>query len=212
MSQTASARLSSVARKLIMGVTGLALIGFVVTHLAGNLNFFAGKEAFNKYADALHSIPGFPLIELSLAAIFVVHIVTALSLIRDNAKARPQDYAVQKHQTTLSARLMPVSGIMVLVFLFVHMATIRARRGAEHMDGPFGIVGDALTHPVWAPIYVVGSLMLIPHLRHGIHSSLRSLGMTQKDTLAKIEKLSLVIAVVVCGGFASLPLFALMNR
>ena len=47
---------STVGRDLLVGVTGLALVGFIVIHLSGNLLIFAGPEAFNAYAAKLHSL------------------------------------------------------------------------------------------------------------------------------------------------------------
>ena len=41
---------SSIGKKFIMGVTGAALVLFVIGHLVGNLQVFLPKEAINAYA------------------------------------------------------------------------------------------------------------------------------------------------------------------
>ena len=49
---------SSIGKKWIVALTGLVLVGYVIGHLIGNLQIFAGPEKINAYAAFLHSIPG----------------------------------------------------------------------------------------------------------------------------------------------------------
>lgn len=212
MSQPANTRLSSVARKFIMGVTGLLLIGFLLTHLAGNLQLYLGKEAFNAYSHFLHSIHGFVMVELGLAAIFLIHIWMAISLTMENRKARPIGYAKRVEQVTLSSRIMPYTGLVVLVFLVVHIITVRFGDIEGHVDGVFGVVKDVLSNPLMAVLYLAGVIFLAPHLRHGIHSSVRSLGLSNPRYLTALTHLSTLVAAVLTVGFASMPLWALMTR
>jgi hypothetical protein len=44
---------SSVGKKVITGLTGLALMGFIIAHLIGNFTLLLGPEAFNGYAHFL---------------------------------------------------------------------------------------------------------------------------------------------------------------
>ena len=46
---------SSLGRKLVMGATGAGLVGFVVTHMIGNIQVFAGAEALNQYTMLLRT-------------------------------------------------------------------------------------------------------------------------------------------------------------
>ena len=48
---------SSVGTKLLIGITGLALFGYLLIHIAGNLVVFLGPDAFNRYAFVLESNP-----------------------------------------------------------------------------------------------------------------------------------------------------------
>ena len=45
---------TSVGKKLLMALTGLAFCGFLSAHLAGNLTLYGGADAFNSYAEHLH--------------------------------------------------------------------------------------------------------------------------------------------------------------
>ena len=45
---------STIGKKVVMAVTGLIGIGFVILHMAGNLQAFMGQEKLNGYAAMLH--------------------------------------------------------------------------------------------------------------------------------------------------------------
>ena len=63
--------MSSIGKKYVMGLSGVALIGFVVAHLAGNLLIFQGSAAYNDYAAKLHSLgPFLWLAEIGLVLLF----------------------------------------------------------------------------------------------------------------------------------------------
>ena len=66
---------TTVFKKFIMAVTGLALVGFVVVHLLGNLLLYKSDgAAFNDYAYRLHSLgPILIIAELGLLAFFLFH-------------------------------------------------------------------------------------------------------------------------------------------
>ena len=62
---------SSLGKKFVMGLTGLALVGFLFVHLAGNTLLFADRDgrAFDRYEQTLTGNPLLPLAELLLAGI-----------------------------------------------------------------------------------------------------------------------------------------------
>ena len=210
---SAPGKFSSVGRKLVMGATGLMLIGFVITHLLGNLNLYRGQVAFNEYGENLHKLPGFQLIELGLIAGLLLHILTALSLIRDNRAARPIQYTVEQPMAkTWASRFMPASGIIVLAFLVVHIKTIKFGDPSAYQTGDFGLVMDVISNPLLGGIYLLGILLLGPHLRHGIQSCFRSLGLTDPRWLGHLDKVAIAIAAAVTVGFASLPVWAIVTK
>ena len=43
---------STIGKKIIMGVTGLIGVGFVILHMAGNLQAFLGARKINSYGAA----------------------------------------------------------------------------------------------------------------------------------------------------------------
>jgi len=115
---------SSIGRKIIMAVTGVALIGFVVGHLVGNLQVFQHPDHINGYAQFLHQLgPLLWVARIGLLVAVVLHIWAATVLTLENKKARGSDYGF-KHtiQATLASRAMRWTGYIVLAFLIYHLA------------------------------------------------------------------------------------------
>ena len=112
-----------------MGVTGLLLCGFVLSHLLGNLTLFFGPGAFNKYAYTLTSNPLIYLAETILLLIFLVHTFLAIKLVIENRAARPVPYAYsRKHSgrgATFASSSMPFTGLLTLVFLVLHIRGLK---------------------------------------------------------------------------------------
>lgn len=115
---------SSIGLKFVMGVTGFILVGFVLVHLAGNLQVYLGSNAFNTYAQMLKGMP--PLVwavRIVLLIAVALHIWSALRLTRMNWAARPQDYAGRRRydRTSYAALFMRTSGVVVLAFIVFHL-------------------------------------------------------------------------------------------
>ena len=85
---------SSLGKKLGMALTGLLLFGFLLGHLSGNLLLLKGDGgvAFNAYSESLVQHPLIIPVELILLGIFLLHVVLAISVARDNRRARPVGY------------------------------------------------------------------------------------------------------------------------
>jgi succinate dehydrogenase / fumarate reductase cytochrome b subunit len=116
-----------------MGATGLLLCGFLVAHLAGNLLIFEGQKAYNAYEAKLHSFGALLWVaEIALLALFVIHILLAVTLTWANRKARGRNgYEIKESKQDTSVlnaaprSWMFVSGLVVLVFLVYHVAGSR---------------------------------------------------------------------------------------
>jgi len=65
---------SSVGTKIVIGITGVALVLYLLIHIAGNMMVFFGPAAFNKYAYTLEANPLLPIIELGLLGVFLLHV------------------------------------------------------------------------------------------------------------------------------------------
>src|ERR1043166_2744300 len=108
---------STIGKKIIMAVTGLIWVGFVILHMAGNLQAFLGAEKLNNYAAMLHG-PLEEVVWLQRVALFValvLHVLMAWQLTRRASAARPVGYKMRDPQvSTVSSRLMRWGGVVLL--------------------------------------------------------------------------------------------------
>lgn len=120
---------TTIAKKLLMAVTGLAMVLFLIGHLIGNLQLLWSSDQFNGYAKFLTAQPIVILVELGLMAILAIHVFDAFILLRQNYNARPTPYHSKTWGRTKSPRskktwastLMMWSGIFILVFIIGHV-------------------------------------------------------------------------------------------
>jgi succinate dehydrogenase / fumarate reductase, cytochrome b subunit len=116
---------SSIGRKILMAVSGVILVGFVIGHLAGNLQVFEHPDRLNGYAQFLHQLgPLLWVARIVLIVAVVIHIWAGVALSLENKAARgPEPYAV-KHtiRATLASRSMKWTGLIVLAFVIYHLA------------------------------------------------------------------------------------------
>jgi len=199
---------STIGKKVLAGLSGLALVGFLIGHLYGNLHIYKGAGALDEYAHHLHEIPGFPLIEIGLLAAFALHIGLVINLTMSNRSAKASRYAVKGSKTgggagSLASRTMALSGMTLLVFLVVHIVQLRMNRGIE--GGVGNLMFDTLANPAISALYIAGSLTVAWHVYHGIQSAARSLGVNHENYTPLIVKGGAALAVVFAVGFASIP-------
>jgi len=198
---------SSVGKKLMMALTGLAFIGFLAAHLAGNLTIYGGKAAFNGYAEKLQSLgPVLHLFRSGLIAFALVHVLTGLYLFLLNRKARPVGY--QMHATaggqTLSSRTMPYTGIIILAFVIFHL--FHFTFVDKTATTVFDLVAAAFNQPVYMLLYAALMIVVGLHVRHGFWSAFQTLGINHPKYMPAVSAASIVAGVVVALGFGLLPL------
>src|SRR5713101_426313 len=109
---------SSVGTKLLIGITGLALFGYLLIHIAGNLLVFFGPDVFNRYAFVMESNPLLPVIELGLLLVILIHAYKAVRMFSSNQSARPVSY-VKKAGAGYTSRKSIASTSMILTGLWL---------------------------------------------------------------------------------------------
>ena len=207
---------TSVGTKVLIALTGLALFGFLIIHLAGNLLVLSSPEAFNAYSHKLISNPLIYLAEAGLGGLFVVHIWKAAINYRQNRGARPTRYEMKRpaghtSRKTLSSTSMIVSGTTILVFLILHLRTFKfgayydaAEPGVRDL---YRLVLEVFHKPGYV-IWYVGAMVLIGmHLRHGITSALQSLGAMPAGLTRGLLTAGAIVAILIAGGFAIIPIW-----
>jgi succinate dehydrogenase / fumarate reductase, cytochrome b subunit len=213
---------SSVGTKLLLGLTGLGLFAYMVLHLAGNALIFAGPETFNAYSHALISNPLLLPVEIGLLAIFVLHVYKAITNYIANAAARPIRYARKKgadhtSRKSVASSTMIWSGLVVFIFIIVHVWQFRFGTWYETGgDLPIRDLArtefEVFSHPGWVGFYVVATLLVGLHLRHGISSGFQSLGLDHPVYTRRLTAWGIVFAVLIGGGLAIIPLWAYLTQ
>jgi succinate dehydrogenase / fumarate reductase cytochrome b subunit len=214
---------STVAKKFLMALTGLALFLFVCGHLAGNLLLFVSPEAFNRYSHRLISMGGaLYAVEILLLVVFLLHMYTALVVTWNNWKARPARYTQTASRggpsrMNLSSRTMIWSGVVILVFTVIHLITFKYGPGiAEgyvvYLDGEpvrdlYRLVAESFRSPLYAGWYVVAMVVLGLHLRHGFWSAVQSLGLHHPRWTPVIYSVGVAAAVLLGFGFLFIPVW-----
>lgn len=210
---------STIGKKVIMGITGLIGIGFVILHMAGNLQVFIGQEKINSYGAALHG----PLNELTwllrivLIVSVILHVLMAIQLTQRSAGARPVGYQHRNPQvSTLASRTMKWGGVLLLVFIVFHILHFTAEkidpagwRGMTDNQGHRDVYGDIVaSFRIWwvSLFYIVSMIALGLHLYHGAWSSVRTLGYARESRNPLHRRIALVVAGIVWLGFTLVPL------
>ena len=196
-----------------MAVSGLLMVGYLLTHVAANLLVFRGPTLINGYAAILHAQPA--LLYAARAVLFaalVAHVWSAIVLTRRDRAARPVGYAQRKPQvSTFGSRTIRWGGLVILFFLVYHI--LHFTTGTVHpafiVGDPHGNVVRAFRVPWVAALYVVAMAAVGLHLFHGTWSAFHSLGLTRPSQHPLRHRTSLLVAGVVWLGFTVIPLAVL---
>jgi succinate dehydrogenase / fumarate reductase cytochrome b subunit len=212
----------STAKKFLMALSGAALFGFIVGHLAGNLQIFQGQDKINSYAVFLRSLGGgLWIVRIGLIVMAVIHIWTSIKITQENRAARPQEYAHRKYvKASLASRTMFWSGLVVLSFIIYHLLHFTFIK----VHPQFGHLVDAQgRHDVYSmmvlsfmqwPIslaYLISVFLVCFHLSHGISSMFQSLGFNNGRLRPVLAVWGTRVAWVIFAGYAAIPLGVLFN-
>jgi succinate dehydrogenase / fumarate reductase cytochrome b subunit len=219
---------SSIGRKYVVAITGLILVGFIAGHLAGNLLVFKGREAFNDYAEFLHSVGHGMLIWGARAVLLVavlLHIFATISLTRENKAARIP-YAYQATiQAPKSSLIMIWTGLTLLAFIILHLMQFTFKAGSDYstyLEYPKA-AASGFTEPLSRPdawkmvivgfsswpvviFYIIAMSLLCSHVSHGVGAMFQTLGLRSKKAAPIVSFISRSFATVVLIGFISIPI------
>jgi len=200
---------SSIGKKYIMAATGLLLVLFLCTHLFGNAAIYISSEAFQGYADALHSLPLLVfLFSLGLLVIVFGHVGVGLYLFSQNWNVSKSRYAIESRvvneKNTFAAKTMPYTGLFVLLFLLVHVSGFAF--GTEGV--PISVlVKEKLSGFFYSVFYLAGFAALALHLSHGFWSMLQTFGANHPRFNRLIGQLTYIVPVFFLIAFGGIPLY-----
>lgn len=205
---------SSIGRKVIMSVTGIALILFLTFHCAMNVVALFSGKSYNMICELLGARWYAVVATIGLAALAVIHIVYAFILTAQNRRARGEErYAVTDRPAKVewASQNMLVLGIIILLGLILHLfnfwynmmfAEIAGIEGLAHAPGDgFGWIQETFSHPVYVVLYVIWICAIWFHLSHGFWSAMHTLGMNGKTWFCRWKVIGIVYTTLLMLGF-----------
>lgn len=211
---------SSVGTKLLMGLTGVALFVYMILHLAGNALVFGGPDLFNEYSHKLISNPLIIPIEIGLLLVFLIHIYKAITMWMGNKAARPVAYekkemAGHTSRKSVASSTMIFSGLFLLVFVIIHVKQFKFGSWYQVTDSTvrdlYRTEVEVFQNPFWVIVYVVATLLVGLHLRHGIASAFQSLGLDHPVYTRRLKIFGIFFAVLIGVGLAIIPVWVYFN-
>ena len=202
---------STIGKKIAMAVSGILLVGFLVSHVVSNLAIFADPEHLDAWGRFLRSTGPLLLVaRLGLFVLAMIHVIAAVQLYARDKAARPEAYATAGQAgSRWLAFAMRFGGALLLVFLIVHLANLTW--GNWHPAFEQGKVGQnvLILFSVWhgvALFYIISMAALGLHLGHGIWSFFQTMGWNHPAWNASRRVIAVLLAVTIAGGFALIPL------
>ena len=204
-----------------MAATGIFLCIFLIVHLSANCILLLPEEVarglYNSYSTTLRESSLIKIVAYLLYLSIVLHVVYALLITIRNRKAKPVRYKVNRSEENSSwtSQNMGLIGIVILLFIVVHLANFWARIKLGIGEAPgFDAEGNVdvyeVTYSLFQNIYYVVfyTVLMIPmglHLHHGLKSGFKTLGFHHKKGLKTLAKVSLIYAAIMAIGFGIIP-------
>jgi len=222
---------STLGKKYLMAVTGAAMFLFVIGHMIGNLQFFLGAEAINRYGHFLQSnIEIIWPARIGLLLMVGLHVWSAASLSRENKAARPVQYANWKPNTaSYASRTMIWSGFIIAAFIIYHLLhyTVMVKavnfqhvdfhtlnevtEDGTHRHDIFSMMVTGFSNPFVSGFYVIAIGLLCLHLSHGVSAMFQSLGLKNHVYAPLLDKFAKGISVLIFLGYVSIPIAVLLG-
>ena len=204
---------SSIGRKVVMSVTGIALILFLTFHCCMNVAALFSGKAYNMICELLGANWYAVAATLGLAALAVIHIVYAFILTAQNRRARGnQRYEVtaKPEKVEWASQNMLVLGIIIVLGLLLHLfnfwfnmmfAELTGMSVAHSPADGFAFIQDTFANPVFVVLYIIWLVALWFHLTHGFWSALQTLGWSGKIWFCRWKMIGMVYTTILIALF-----------
>ena len=204
---------SSIGRKVVMSVTGIALILFLTFHCCMNVAALFSGDAYNMICELLGANWYAVAATLGLAALAVIHIVYAFILTAQNRRARGnQRYEVtaKPEKVEWASQNMLVLGIIIVLGLLLHLfnfwfnmmfAELTGMTVAHNPADGFAFIQDTFANPVYVVLYIIWLVALWFHLTHGFWSALQTMGWSGKVWFCRWKVIGMVYTTILVALF-----------
>lgn len=205
---------SSIGRKVVMSVTGVALILFLTFHASMNVVAIFSKGGYNMICEFLGSNWYAVVATMGLAALVAIHILYAFWLTLQNRKARGNSaYAITTRpgEVSLASQNMLVLGIIVVLGMILHLYNFwynmmfAELAGIEPAIAPtdgYGYIVQTFSCPVYLGLYLVWLAAIWFHLSHGFWSAMQTLGINGKIWFKRWKCIGIIYVTIILAMFA----------
>ena len=206
---------SSIGRKVVMSVTGIALILFLTFHCCMNIVALFSGEAYNMICELLGANWYAVVATIGLAALAVIHIVYAFILTAQNRTARGDNRydvatVVNAGKVEWASKNMLVLGIIILLGLLLHLfnfwynmmfAEIMGFSAGHLPSDGFAFIIDTFGNPLFVVLYILWLCAIWFHLTHGFWSAMQTLGINGKIWFQRWKVISYIYVTLLMLGF-----------
>jgi succinate dehydrogenase / fumarate reductase cytochrome b subunit len=206
---------SSIGRKVVMSVTGIALILFLTFHCCMNIVALFSGEAYNMICELLGANWYAVVATIGLAALAVIHIVYAFILTAQNRTARGDNRydvatTVNAGKVEWASKNMLVLGIIILLGLLLHLfnfwynmmfAEIMGFSAGHLPSDGFAFIIDTFGNPLFVVLYIIWLCAIWFHLTHGFWSAMQTLGISGKIWFCRWKVIGFIYTTLLMLGF-----------
>ncbi|MFI5196140.1 MAG: succinate dehydrogenase cytochrome b subunit [Chitinophagales bacterium] len=208
---------TSIGKKILVGATGLFLTIFLVVHCYVNAMVFWPNDQGKHFTGAAAFMGGNPairIVEIGLFAAFLIHIVQALLLWRQNISRRSVGYNVKAGNATSKwySRSMGLLGTLILMFLILHLYHFwgpnrygQAFSASWKEDDLYNNMKTTFSELWVVVVYILACISLAWHLMHGFYSSFQTFGLAAHRYKSCISVLGVAFSIIIPLIFAMMP-------
>ncbi|MHA3960075.1 succinate dehydrogenase/fumarate reductase transmembrane subunit [Synechococcus sp. LTW-G] len=193
----------AMVRRVLLAGSGLMLMVFLVIHLIGVAIAPLAPLQFEHYASALHHSWWLPVVEGLLLLAAGLHVSLSLGKTLSNWRAGNHAQLQSRRSDRLgswSARLQPLGGLTLLLFIAVHLKQLRLPRPAPGLE--LLHLSASLQPPITLTLYGLACLALGLHVVQGGESAQRSLGVLSPENAGFIRRTARAVGLILGLGFA----------
>ena len=199
---------SSIGRKVVMSVTGIALILFLTFHCCMNVAALFSSEAYNTICKLLGANWYAVAATLGLAALAVIHIVYAFILTAQNRRARGAsryEVTAKPEKVEWASQNMLVLGIIIVLGLLLHLFNFWFNMMFAELTGMsvghlpsdgFAFICDTFSNHLYVVLYIIWLVALWLHLTHGFWSAMQTLGVSGKVWFCRWKCIGMVYTTI----------------
>ena len=204
---------SSIGRKVVMSITGIALILFLTFHMSMNVVALFSGDGYNMICEFLGANWYALVATLGLAALAVIHILYAFILTIQNRKARGGErYAVTSRPAKVewASQNMLVLGLIIVLGLLLHLWNFWKNMMFAELTGisvdhnpadGFSYIVDTFACPAYVVLYIVWLAALWFHLSHGFWSAMQTFGWNGKVWFCRWKVIGIAYTTILMLGF-----------